>query len=143
MKTKLAWHIYHNILVEPLTEPLKRRIKYIRLHKPKEEIEMRLRLLKLVKGDLPTEIIEADEACLEADKVWLEAYKACREAGEAWREAGEAWREIYKACLEADKTWREAYKACLEAGEKNKDLIETLHREECPDCPWNGNSILS
>ena len=136
MKTKFAWHIYHNILVEPLTEPLKRRIKYIRLHKPKEEIEMRLRLLKLVRGELPAEVIEAGEACLEAGKAWSEAEKA-------WYEAEKAWSEAEKAWYEAEKAWYEAGAAWFEVLEKNKEAIDKLHREECPDCPWDGNSILS
>jgi hypothetical protein len=40
-------------LVEVAREPIENRRKYIEEHKPKHEIERRLRLLKKVKGRLP------------------------------------------------------------------------------------------
>ncbi len=46
---KLYWHIHHEELVENLTEPLKNRIAYIKSYKPKDEIKLRLKLLKKVK----------------------------------------------------------------------------------------------
>ena len=46
---KLCWHIHHDQLVENLTEPLKNRIDYIKKEKPKDEIKLRLKLLKKVK----------------------------------------------------------------------------------------------
>ena len=45
----MYWHIHHEMLVENLTEPLKNRIEYIKKEKPKEEIKLRLKLLKKVK----------------------------------------------------------------------------------------------
>ena len=45
-KTKFYWHIHHDQLLEPLTEPLKNRIKFIKKNKPKHEIKLRLKLLK-------------------------------------------------------------------------------------------------
>ena len=55
-KAKFYWHIHHETLVEPLTEPLKNRIKYIKEEKSKseteEQIELRLKLLKKVKGKI-------------------------------------------------------------------------------------------
>ena len=58
---KLKWyfHIHHDILVEPLTEPIKNRIKFIKENKPKDEIKLRLKLMKPVKGKLPKKFIEA------------------------------------------------------------------------------------
>ncbi len=76
---KFYWHIHHKILVENLTEPLKNRIKYIKENKIKEEIKLRLKLLKKVKAKkLPT--------------------------------TKEGW--------------------------------EKLHKKECPNCSWNGNTIF-
>ena len=80
-RVRLYWHIHHDVLVEVITEPIKRRKDYIRKDKPKEEIATRLRLLKKVKAefkDLPT--------------------------------TKEGW--------------------------------EKLHRQECPNCPWNGETIF-
>ena len=51
------WHIHHEILVESLTEPLKNRKDYIKSDKSKDEIKLRLKLLKKVKAkpeDYPT-----------------------------------------------------------------------------------------
>jgi len=47
------WHVHHNKLWEPLTEPIRNRINHIKNNKPKEEIELRLRLLKPVLGEFP------------------------------------------------------------------------------------------
>ena len=46
---KLYWHIHHSVLFENLTEPLKNRIDYIKKEKSKEEIKLRLKLLKKIK----------------------------------------------------------------------------------------------
>ena len=56
-KVKWHWHIHHEKLLEPLTEPLKNRVKYIKEEKAKyetpEQIKLRLKLMKRVKGKLP------------------------------------------------------------------------------------------
>src|SRR3989304_1208638 len=39
---QMYWHIHHQQLAEPLTEPLKNRIAYIKKDKPKDEIKLRL-----------------------------------------------------------------------------------------------------
>lgn len=52
--TDFWWHVHHQELVEQLTEPVRARINYIKKGKPKDEIELRLKLLKPVLGDIPT-----------------------------------------------------------------------------------------
>ena len=47
------WHVHHEVLYEVLTEPIRKRINYIKNNKPKDEIETRLRLLKPVLGKFP------------------------------------------------------------------------------------------
>jgi len=74
--TKYYFHIHHEVLVEALTEPLENRIKYIKEDKPKDEIELRLRLIKPVKGKLPSEFIEAYQAWVKADQARGKAYLA-------------------------------------------------------------------
>jgi len=73
---KYYWHIHHKILVEALTEPLENRIKYIKDYKPEDEIELRLRLIKPVKGKLPSKFIEAYQALVKANQARAEAYQA-------------------------------------------------------------------
>ena len=53
-QTDYWWHIHHQELVEYLTEPIRARINYIKQNKPKNEIELRLKLLKPVLGKIPT-----------------------------------------------------------------------------------------
>ena len=51
----LAWHVHHDKLCERLTEPIESRIECIRDNKPKNEIDTRLRLLKVVKDQARAE----------------------------------------------------------------------------------------
>ena len=80
---KWFWHLHHEILCEPLTEPLKNRIKYIKENKPKDEIKLRLSLIKPVKGKLPKAVIKAEEACDKAGKARDKAREAYVKAEEA------------------------------------------------------------
>ena len=80
MKTKFAWHVHHDILVEPLTEPIKVRREFIRSSKPPHEVATRLRLLKAVKGRLPAKLVEAGKAYVEALTAYDEAWKAAMPA---------------------------------------------------------------
>jgi len=147
MTTIFAWHVHHLVLVELLTEPIEDRIKYIKTVKAstetQEQIALRLRLLRPVKGMLPIDYDEARDASDKARKVYDEAREACDEARKASDKArkalGEA-RKVYdearEACDEAEKTYKGIGVAC-------KTEIEALHKIECPDCPWDGETIFS
>jgi len=114
-KIKFAWHVHHEILAEPLTEPIEDRIAYIRESKPIAEQELRLRLLKPVVGILPAKYAAARAG-----------YNAARAGYNA------AWAEYDAA--------RARYDA---AGAEYTPEIEALHLQECPNCPWNGETIFS
>src|SRR3990167_387329 len=43
---KYDWHVHHETIIEPLTEPIKNRIRFIKANKPDDEIETRLRLMR-------------------------------------------------------------------------------------------------
>ena len=92
MKLKYFWHIHHNNLCEPLIEPLENRIRYIKQEKPEDERELRLRLLKPVKGKLPMAWVKADQA-------WDKAYQARDKAYQAWVKTYQAWVKTCQACL--------------------------------------------
>ena len=113
-KTIFAWHIHHDVLVEPLREPIKNRIEYIKRNKPKNEVDLRLRLLKVVKGKLPDGYDKA-----------LEAY-------------GKAW-EAYGKALEA---YGKAWEAYFNANKESRKEVEMLHKKEC-GCGWNGETIFT
>lgn len=55
------WHIHHEVLLEPLTEPLKNRIDYIKENKPEEEQVLRLKIIEIkkVEGKLPIKLYKA------------------------------------------------------------------------------------
>ena len=113
--TTFYWHIHHDTLCEPLTDPLENLLSYIKSEKPEDEIETRLRLIKPVKGKLPEEWMDARAAYVQAWKV---------RGGRAWAAYVRAW------------------KVCDQAGKVCKPQIEALHKIECPDCPWNGSTIF-
>ena len=143
MKTKFYWHIHHDILLEPLTEPLKNRIKFIKNNKSKNEIELRLKLLKPVKGKLPDEVVKAWEIYYKvwetSGKVW-EAYYKPREA------YYKPWEAYYKPWEAYYKTWEVYYKAWEDYDKTLKKYskeINELHEKECSNCPWNGKTIFN
>ena len=118
-----CWHVHHGdgLLVERLYEPYKTRVAFIKATKDPSEIETRLRLFQPVRGTI------------RAPKYWREAYAKWQEADAKWREADAKWRE-------ADAKRREAYAKRLSSPSWKK--VEALHRKECPDCPWNGETIF-
>ena len=115
---KAYWHIHHDQLLE-FSDNIEERIEYIKNNKPKDEVEIRLRLLKEVIGELPDELYKAREAYDKAQDAYDKAYEAYGKALDAY-----------------DKAW-EVYGKAL-----NENKIENLHKTECPNCPWNGKSIF-
>ena len=121
----LYWHIHHDILAEPLTEPIENRIRFIKNNKPYHEFETRLRLMKPVRGKLP----ELDKAGAEFVKARAEWDKARAERDKAYAEWNKAGAEFVKASAEWDKA-------------RADPAVLSLHAKECPNCPWNGRTIL-
>src|SRR3989344_3724405 len=114
------WHCHHEELLE-WCYSYEEREKYIRTQKPVKEIELRLHLFKPVQVNLPKEVIEAWRTCDEALRAYDEARRAYNEARRAYDEARRAYDE-----------------AIL----KNETEIEELHKKECPNCPWDGETIF-
>ena len=104
---------------------------------------------------------EADRACAEADqargeadrardevdrrrsrRALIEAYQACADADRAYAEADQACAEARQACAEADRAYSEADRAYNEAIARHLSEITELHSMECPNCPWDGNTIF-
>ena len=168
-KVIFAWHVHHDVLVEPLTEPIKNRIKYIKEFKPENEIKLRLRLLKVVKGELPKELVEAGKQYCEVRRKFFEAYEEGQKFVEIKQKYYKAKWEIKKGKLSKEfiKTERQYYEArqkitktekkydearrkfikakekYYEAYKKYESQILSLHAKECPNCPWDGETIFS
>ena len=109
------WAIHHQIIAEPLTEPLADRIKYILTQKDQSERAVRLKALRpVMKPDG-----QAEDA-----KAWAEYAKARAECAKARAECD-------KAGAEYDKAWAEC----------NKEFF-TQWGEEYPDHPiWDKNGL--
>ena len=129
-KPTLYWHIHHEILLEDTTD-IQERIDYIKEGKPEDEIPLRLKLMTPVlhPEKLPSSFRKAREA-------YCKAWEAYDKAAEAYDKAMEAYDKAREAYDKAAEAYYKARKACA-------PQIEKLHREEHPDCPWNGKTIFS
>ena len=127
---EFAWHVHHDVLVEPLFEPIKYRQLDIRQHKPEEERERRLALLKPVLGILPDSVIKAGAAYAQAVDAYDETWATNVARAAFWK----AWkaRDVYgKARADFKEVCQTEYLA-----------IEALHKLECPNCTWDGKTIF-
>ena len=142
MKTVYAWHVHHDNLVEPLTEPIKNRIAYIKANKPRVEIETRLRLLKVVRGGLPAPTVQAGAAYDKARAAYDKAGAAYDKAWAAFDQAGAAYDKAWVTYGRARVAYDKAQVAYEQVLHDNQEAIKALHRKECPDCPWDGSTIF-
>ena len=170
-KSGIAFHCHHNFLCEPVFD-YDERVASIKETKPKEEQELRLRLLQLFPNDrLPQTLVKAGEDYSKAGEAYRKAREARIKAREAYRKAREAYskagearikaREAYskagEARIKAREAHRKAEEACSKAREAyvkaredyskaeedyRKDIVK-LHAELCPNCPWDGHTIFT
>ena len=138
---KAYWHIHHDKLLE-FSGNIDKRIEYIKYGKPTEEIELRLRLLKPVKGKLPDAVIKVWAAYEKARAAWEKAWAAWEKAWAACDKARAAYDKARAAYDKAWAVWEKAWAACNETIQKYQSKIEALHTLECPDCPWDGETIF-
>ena len=119
IRAGFAFHCHHNQLIECIYD-FNKRVEYIKENKPPEEQSLRLRLFQLI----PSDRIPAQDSVewITYDKAW-EAYKKVREA---YDKAGEAYVKAEEAYLL-----------------KYSQELEELHKELCPDCPWDGKTIFT
>jgi hypothetical protein len=151
------WHIHHDQLVEQADEPITQRREYILRHKPLAEQDTRLRLLRRVRDQvLVTRLVEAyddaratasralDDATATASKAYDDATATARKAYD------DATVPFFKAYVDAMAPVRKAYDDATAPARKAYDdarapalkALEALHATECPDCPWNGETIF-
>ena len=122
IKSGFAFHVHHDILFEWCSD-YDERVEYIKHYKPKKEQRLRLRLFKMIPTErLPSELVKAWEVYDKAREAYVKAWEAYGKTGEAYDKALEAYGKA-----------REAY---------DKD-IQKLHKELCPNCPWDGETIFS
>ena len=144
MSDEWCWHGHHQNTspLELLSGTIEERRKVILATKPVEEQKLRLRLLQPVRGELPAALIRALATRNEAGAIYDEAGAIYEEALATYDEAAairnEAFTTYDKARVIYDKaltTFDQVINACLPE-------ILALHATECPDCPWDGESIF-
>ena len=135
------WHLHHKILLEPCYD-YEGRMVYVDKYKPAEERELRRRLCKKVEGELPAELIEAGQKHEEAGQKYNEAVQKYVEAGQKRDEAGQKREEAGQKFVEVRQKYNEAWHNYKSVIVKHSDYINKLHAEECPDCPWDGETIF-
>ena len=140
--TTFAWHVHHETLIEPLTEPIENRIAYIKEYKPASQVELRLRLLKPVQGELPAALNKAKAALDKAFTARDKAFTAYAKAWAAYVKARAALNKAKAALDKARAAYAKAWAAYVKAGAACMPEIEALHAIECPDCPWDGTTIF-
>jgi len=147
-KPGLYWHNHHEELIEWCYN-YKERADFIRTQKAEHERETRLRLFQPVKGTLPEEVMQVGEVYGKAWEVWDKAWEAYGKARKAYRKAWIALDKKKQTYDQAEDIRNKAGEALDKAGEAfgkalsdNMPAIEKLHKEECPDCPWDGKTIF-
>ena len=154
MKSGIAFHVHHTTLYEPCFD-FDERIKYIKENKPSDELKLRLRLFKLIPKDrLPGKGLPELQAYEETRKAYEETGKACDKAGKACLKAcppddkaRQAYGKARKGYDKARQAYDKARKGYDKAWQAYDELwgkeIETLHKELCLHCPWNGYTIFT
>ena len=114
MIMKLGGHFHHDALFELVdSSELEKRIKDIKLFKPLNEQPLRLKLITLVPDDKIPGIDSPE---------WLVSKQTKQVSLQAWRASEQTWQAyITKYAVE----------------------LKALHKELCPDCPWDGNTIFT
>lgn len=123
-----AWHVHHDMLLEPLVEPIANRVDWIILNKPAREIPIRLEWLRPVTVTLP-----ADYANAHADY-----NKARADCNKAWADYDKARADCAKARADCTKACADCTKACADCAPE----LLALYREECPGGPWGGTEMV-
>ncbi len=122
IKKGMCWHVWHNKLLSYCPD-YDGRVQMIEITKPAHEVKPRLAWMQMVKGKLPGEVLKMAKVFDEV----REAYNKMRYVAEAFSKVDNAY----------DKA-KEAYDKVLK---DNRDLIEKLHAEECPNCTWDGKRL--
>ena len=124
---QMYWHIHHNVLAEFAIEPIEERIAFIKAEKPIEQMETRLRLMRPVRHEL-------SGPAFEAALIYYNSMSALKKTkpDKHGRELASKLRKIVNEALIGYHEHRGTF----------YEELEVLHKLECPDCPWDGETIF-
>ena len=133
MTSGIYWHAYHAPFLLFWVADYEDRVRCIRELKPLHEHADRLKWFQLVKGKLPAKLVAAFETRGATWKALIDADKA----------------QARYPCSQTDHIREEAeYKnekasvSLLELRRKYSASTHKLHVQECPDCSWDGTSLI-
>lgn len=132
---QMVWHAYHAGSLCQYVDIEARRAQIEKI-KPERELPTRRRLMKPVVGELPKEFVDACVAYDTAQDAWEAAWDTAQDAWKA------AWGTVQDAWVAAWDTVQDAWVARKVSYVKHLPTIEALHAIECPDCPWDGETIF-
>lgn len=122
MKGRYYWHIHHEKLLERLRYPVAERVLHIKTDKPQNEQELRLALMKRVKGPVPDKKTQARIKTLEKK---LNAFEvSANRTRMSYKQYNRMATELHR--IKQFKTPALA------------KYITALHKKECKNCPWKG-----
>ena len=129
------WHIHHDTLIEQ-SNNIKERIDYIKANKPKNEIKIRLRLLKRAYGIEPiwqdyAKIV--NQAKQDYDKI-VNPSKQDHE-----KIVNQAWQDFDKI---VNQSRQDFDKIVNQAKQDYDKIVDKLHKGQCKNCSWNGQTIF-
>ena len=97
-----------------------------------------------MKGELPPQFVDAYKTFIETDNALVEAQIARNKAREVYDKSWFKWGKKLKTLREANQAYHkeleaksDARDAYSKARKTYDEEINNLHREECPDCPWD------
>ena len=133
-KIEYYWHMHHRILIGA-TVNIGEREAYIMAYKPREEIPLRFKLM--TKMEHPRKL----------PKEWKDAYKELYKLNKEWDKLDDNFNrylsnEVSKKMNMVEKKLNKNYKKIIALNKRYKSQLEALHKEEHPDCPWNGKTIF-
>jgi hypothetical protein len=150
MKSGFAFHCHHDKLFECVWD-FDKRVKYIKEWKRPEEVELRLRLFKMI----PTEFMPGK------DSIEWKMFNQTRETyTQTWEtfdqvrvRKTETHAQVEEDFIQAEEDLIQAEEDFIQAEEDyiraekiytikyDKEITE-LHNKLCPNCPWNGKTIF-
>jgi hypothetical protein len=147
--SKWGWHIHHEILCEDRLYPIEERIAYILTSKAPKERALRLRLLRPVIDDAMVPIWKTyDDAMAAIQKTYADAMAAIQKTYDdarvpIWKTYDDARAAIQKTYDDAMAAIQKTYDDAMAAIWKTyADAMAAIHARECPNCPWDGESIF-
>lgn len=151
MNTGMAFHCHHTTLVE-YCYGREERIKYIKEFKAATEQELRLKLFKFIPLDrLPNDLrnmifitellIKKQNKNVENHEKWNAILRVNKNIIMTIFAQYMCWLSQKQLSSNYRKNERILYKIASFI-RINNDLFEMLHKELCPDCPWDGTTIF-